>query len=75
LTFRRQALTKTDISTLKDIQKLEFVSYYNLAIECDREKAKAKNKKKLTERNLKLTEKRLKIVESKNLKKMIEKAT
>jgi len=75
LVFRRQALAKTDISAFKNIQKLEFATYYSLTIKCDREKVKAKNKKKLTERNLRLTERKVKIVESKNLKKIVEKTT
>lgn len=45
--FRQQILTKTDISILENIQKLDFVSYYDLAIEYSREKTKAKNKKKI----------------------------
>ena len=75
LASRRQVLTETDISALKDIQKLEFATYYSLTIEYDCEKAKAKNKKKLTERSLRLAEKKLKIVKSKNLREIVKKAT
>ena len=75
LIFRQQILTKTDISALKDIQKLDFVTYYSLTIEYNREKIKTKNKKKLTERNLRLTERKLKTVKSENLKKIVEKTT
>jgi hypothetical protein len=44
LTFRRKTLTKTKILTFEKIQKLEFVNYYSLIIECEREKKKAKKK-------------------------------
>jgi hypothetical protein len=72
LTFRRKTLTKTKISTFEEIQKLEFVNYYSLTIECEREKAKAKKKMKLTKQKLRLTKKKLKIAESNDLKERIE---
>jgi len=75
LAFRRQTLAKTEISVFEEIEKLEFVSYYSLAVQCSNEKEKAKKRKKLTKRKLRLTEKKLKIVESSNLKKRVEKTT
>lgn len=72
LTFKQKALTKTEISIFEKIQKFEFVNYYNLIIECEREK-KNEKKMKSTEQKLKLTKKKLKIVESNDLRKKIEK--
>ena len=72
MTSRQKTLTKTEISTFEKIQKLEFVSYYSLIIECEREK-KMKKKMKSTEQKLRLTKKKLKITESNDLKKKSKK--
>ncbi len=72
VTFRRKTLTKTGISTFEKIQKLEFVNYYSLTVECEREKEKTKKKMKSTEQKLRLTKKRLKITESNDLRERIE---
>ncbi len=74
MTFRRETLTKTRISTFEKIQKFEFVNYYNLTIEYERENAKAKKKIKSTKQKLRLTKKRLKIAESNDLRERIKKA-
>ena len=64
---------KTKISTFKEIQKLEFVNYYNLFVQCSDEKKKAKKEKKLIKRKLRLIKRKIKIVESNDLKKSFEK--
>ena len=75
LTFRRKSLTKTEVPTFEKIQKFEFVSYYNLIIECGREKEKNEKKMKSTEQKLRLTKKKLKIAESNDLKEKVKKIT
>lgn len=72
LTSKRKTLTKARIPIFERIQKFEFVNYYSLAIECEREEGKAEKKMKSTEQKLKLTEKKLKIAESDDLKKRVE---
>ena len=57
LAFRRKALAEARILAFEGIQELEFANYYSLAIECGREEAKAKKKKKSAKQKLRLAEK------------------
>lgn len=75
LVSRRETLAKAGISAFEGTQELEFGNYYGLAIECNREEAKANKKKESAERKLRLAEKRLKTAESNDLGERVEKAT
>ena len=75
LAFRRQALAEAGISAFEEIQELEFVSYYSLAVQCSGEEGKAEEEEKLAERKLRLAERRLKAAGSDDLGESFERAT
>lgn len=75
LASRRRALAEAGVSAFEGIQELDFANYYNLAIECGGEEAKAQNREKLAERKLRLAEKRSKVAESDDLGEKVERAT
>lgn len=75
LVSRHRALAEAGISAFEGIQELDFANYYNLAIECRGEVAKAQNREKLAERKLRLAEKRLKVAESDALGERVKRAT